>query len=288
MPRFGTAGNPADFYEKGWKHSIEMPGYLASMGLNAYEYQSGRGVMIGQATANELGARAAQHGIRMSMHAPYYINLAGTDPVKLEKSYGYILDSMRAAQWMGADRVVVHPGSANAPGGRAEALDRACQALKTVMGMADTEKLSDTVAICPELMGKINQLGDLDEVITLCRLDDRLIPTIDFGHYNARTHGGLKSAEDYRAICERIADQLGRERMRSMHIHFSRIEFTAGGEKMHHTLADTTYGPDFEPLARVMWDLDMHPTIICESRDTQSKDAAEMKRIYLQEGGVSQ
>jgi deoxyribonuclease-4 len=72
--------------------------------------------------------------------------------------------------------------------------------------------------------------------------------------------------------------------MKRMHIHFSRIEYTAGGEKMHHTFADTEYGPDYDPLAQVMLDLNMDPVIICESKDTQSIDAAEMKRIYL-EGG---
>ncbi len=284
MPWFGTAGNPADFYDKGWKHSAQMPGYLASMGLDAYEYQCGRGVAIGQKTAAELGAEAIRHGVRLSVHAPYYINLAGRDAEKLEKTYGYILDSMEAAVWMGGDRVVVHPGSANAPGGREEALELACKALRVVLSMAEERGLADRVAICPELMGKVNQLGNLDEVITLCSLDDRLLPTIDFGHYNARTHGGLKGYNEFRTIADRIADALGTERMKRMHIHFSRIEFTAGGEKMHHTFADTEYGPEFDPLAQVMLDLNMDPVIICESRDTQSFDAAEMKRIYL-EGG---
>jgi len=286
MPRFGTAGNPADFYEKGFKHSAQMPGYLASMGLDAYEYQCGRGVAIGQETAAALGLEARAHGVALSVHAPYYINLAGTDPEKLEKTYGYILDSMEAALWMGATRVVVHPGSANAPGGRAGALNLAVQALRTTLRMAEERNWMDQVAICPELMGKINQLGDLDEVITLCRLDDRLIPTIDFGHYNARTHGGLKGYDEYMHVCGQIVNGLGVERLTKMHIHFSRIEFTAGGEKMHHTLADKQYGPDFEPLAQVIRDLAMEPVIISESKDTQAADAAEMKRIFQSGGSI--
>ncbi len=285
MPRFGTAGNPQDFYDKGYKHSVQMPAYLAGMGLDAYEYQCGRGVAIGQQTAAEVGQQAREHGVAISVHAPYYINLAGTDPVKLENSYGYILDSMEAALWMGGTRVVVHPGSANAPGGRTGALTLASAALNRVLAMARERRLLDTVSICPELMGKINQLGDLDEVITLCRLDDSLIPTIDFGHYNARTYGGLKGYAEFHQLCTAIGNGLGAERMRRMHIHFSRIEYTAGGEKMHHTLADTSYGPDFDPLALVIRDLDMDPVIICESKDTQSIDAAEMKRIY-QSGGT--
>ena len=284
MPRFGSAGNPKDFYDNGYKHSVEMPAYLASMGLDAYEYQCGRGVAIGHDTAVVLGERARASGVALSLHAPYYINLASSDPEKLENTYRYILESLQATLWMGGTRVIVHPGSANAPGGRAGALALASAALLRVLSMAKEQQLTDTVAICPELMGKINQLGDLDEVITLCRLDDSLIPTIDFGHYNARTHGGLKVYDDFLRICTCIGNGLGMERLRNMHIHFSRIEFTAGGEKMHHTFADTAYGPDFDPLAQVLYDLDMQPIIICESKDTQSIDAATMKRIYLSGG----
>ena len=284
MPRFGPAGNPQDFFDKGYKHSVQMPAYLADMGLDAYEYQCGRGVNIGQETASELGTRAVEHGVRLSLHAPYYINLASTDPEKIENTCRYILDSMQAAAWMGGDRVILHPGSANASGGRAEAIQNASHTLLRVLAMASERGLNKTVTLCPELMGKINQLGDLDEVITLCRLDDSLLPTIDFGHLNARTHGGLKGREEFLHVCQQIGNGIGMTRMRNMHVHFSRIEFTAGGEKMHHTMAETDYGPDFEPFAQVMRELLMEPVIICESRDTQSIDAAEMKRVYLAGG----
>ena len=284
MPRFGPAGNPQDFYDKGYKHSVQMPAYLAEMGLDAYEYQCGRGVNIGQETAAELGSNAAERGVKLSVHAPYYINLASPDPEKLENTYRYILDSMQAAAWMGGERVILHPGSANAPGGRPDALKMASDALQRVLAMAGERGLNRTVTLCPELMGKINQLGDLDEVITLCRLDDSLLPTIDFGHLNARTHGALKGRDEFFQVCQYIGNGLEMDRLRSMHVHFSRIEFTIGGEKMHHTMADTEYGPDFEPFAQVMRELLMEPVIICESRDTQSIDAAEMKRVY-QAGG---
>ena len=129
-------------------------------------------------------------------------------------------------------------------------------------------------------MGKINQLGDLDEVLALCRIDERLVPCVDFGHLNARSQGGLRTEADYQAVCKTIASQLGQDRLRRLHVHFSRIEFSAGGEKRHHTLADRQYGPDFEPWAGVMASLHLDPVIICESDGTQAEDAAEMKRIY--------
>ena len=184
------------------------------------------------------------------------------------------------ARFMGGRRVVLHPGSAAQSGSRLAALEFASGLLLQTIRQADEEGLLQGCTLCPEVMGKNNQLGDLDEVITLCRLDDRLIPCVDFGHFNARSQGGLRIAEDYRQVCRAIAAGLGFERLRHLHIHFSRIEFSAGGEKKHHTLADRQYGPDFEPLAEVMAEMDLDPVLICESDGTQASDAVEMMRIY--------
>lgn len=280
MPRFGSAGNPQAFYDAGFKSSVQMPAWLAGQGLGAYEYQCGRGVNIGADQAGLIGEAAAAHDIQLSIHAPYYINLATQDPEKQVKTIGYIMDSLRVAKHMGGKRVVLHPGSAAQAGSRAAALALASELLLRVIREADEEGLMQGCTLCPEVMGKNNQLGDLNEVITLCRLDDRLIPCVDFGHHNARTQGGLRTADDYRQIFLAISGGLGTERLRHLHAHFSRIEFTAGGEKQHHTLADRQYGPDFEPLAAVMAEMDLDMIVICESDGTQAADAAEMMRIY--------
>ena len=129
-------------------------------------------------------------------------------------------------------------------------------------------------------MDKINNLGSLDEVITMCGLDERMIPCVDFGHIHARTLGSLKGTDDYNAIFDKIENSLGTERARKLHIHFSRIEFTQAGEKKHHTLKDTEYGPEFEDLARVLAERKAEPVIICESRNRMAEDAVIMKEIY--------
>jgi deoxyribonuclease IV len=280
MTRFGPAGNPQAFYDAGFKSSEQMPAWLAAQGLGAYEYQCGNGVKIGAAHARQIGLAAGTADIRLSLHAPYYINLASTDPEKQQRTIGYILESLQAAQAMGATRVILHPGSANHPAGRAGALEAACSLFRTAIRTADDQGLLNPCTLCPEVMGKINQLGDLEEVMTLCSLDDRIIPCVDFGHLNARTHGSLQTAADYHAICLAIGNALGQERLRALHIHFSRIEFTAGGEKMHHRYVDEQYGPDFAPLAQTLNELDMQPIIICESDGTQAEDAVRMMRIY--------
>lgn len=280
MPLFGPAGNPQAFYDAGFKSSEQMPAWLASQQLNAYEYQCGRGVNIGTEHAQLIGQAALANNIQLSLHAPYYINLASLDPEKQQKTIGYIMQSLNAANDMGATRVILHPGSASQSETRGMALDLALVLLKKAIAEADEQKLMENCTLCPEVMGKMNQLGDLDEVMTLCQLDERLIPCIDFGHYNARTQGGLRTADDFRFVCQTIADALGFERLSKFHIHFSRIEYTVGGEKKHHRLADRQFGPDFDPLAQVMIDMKINPVVICESDGTQAEDAVEMMGIY--------
>ncbi len=141
MPRFGPAGNPQAFYDQGYKASIQMPAWLKEQGLTAYEYQSGRGVNIGEATAKNLGDAARANNIRLSLHAPYYINLASNEPEKQQKTIGYILDSLMAAGQMGAERVVFHPGSAAKAGSRQEALELALGLLQTAIQRADEQNL---------------------------------------------------------------------------------------------------------------------------------------------------
>ena len=68
------------------------------------------------------------------------------------------------------------------------------------------------MTLCPETMGKVGQLGTLDEVLALCSVDKRIMPCIDFGHLNARTLGGIRSKEDYAAILDRMAEKLGDQR----------------------------------------------------------------------------
>ena len=278
MIRFGPAGNSEKFYEQGYKSSLQMPEWLSKMGLNAYEYQGGRGVNIKEEKAVSLGKEARKYNIALSIHAPYYINLASVEEQKRINSKRYIIDSMKVAKFMGAKRVVVHPGSCSKVS-REWALEKAIEVLKETINEADEKNLSD-VSICPEVMGKINQLGTLEEVIEMCKIDERLIPTIDFGHLNARGHGILKEKADFDNIADIIENSLGYERLKRIHCHFSRIEFTDGGEKKHWTLADTQYGPDFEPLAKTLAERKMEPVIICESMNNMADDALKLKNIY--------
>ena len=278
VARFGPAGNCDDFAAAGYKHSADMPIYAASFGLNAYEYQCGRGVRLSDDTAAALRLNAEQNGVQLSLHAPYFISLASDDPQKRDNSIRYILDSADAVARLGGNRIVVHPGGLGGLS-REGATALASQTLTRAQAALDEAGL-DFIHICPETMGKINQLGDLAEVMQFCAVDERFLPCIDFGHLNSRTHGGLASRADYERVLDTLENALGVERARQFHAHFSKIEYTDGGEKRHLTFEDMTFGPDPAPLMQAVADRGFTPTFICESAGTQTRDAKTLMTLY--------
>ena len=277
--KFGPAGN-CNSFSKRYKSSLFAPGWVKEQGLDCYEYQCGKGVHVGEETCRKLGQNALAAGITLSLHAPYFINLANPDPESLRKTIGYITSACLAASWMGAGRVIIHSG-ALMKRTRREAQDIALKSLKEVIRACDDQGFGH-ITLCPETMGKINQLGDLDEVLELCTLDERLTPCIDFGHLYARTLGELEGHEACVRMLDRVEEVLGPERAARFHSHFSHIQFTPnGGEKCHRTFDDDDgFGPDWTPLAEEVARRGWSPTFICESAGTQAEDALTMKKIY--------
>ncbi|MBR6045878.1 MAG: TIM barrel protein [Ruminococcus sp.] len=277
--RFGPAGN-SDSFSVSHKSTVEAPAYLKEIGLDHYEYQCGRGVKVSDALAAALRAESGKYGISLSVHAPYFISLSGIEKEKRDKSIDYILQTCDAANRLGAERIVIHSGSC-AKLSREEALELAKDTLLRARREA-VQRGFEHIRFCPETMGKVNQLGDLDEVLELCRLDDSFLPCVDFGHLNARCFGCIKSIEDYDAMLTKIRDRIGSERLGCFHSHFSKIEFTVpGGEKRHLTFEHNDgFGPDYEPLMELVARYGLSPVFICESAGTQTEDALAMKQYY--------
>lgn len=277
--KFGTAGTGVLFALGGYKTSLDVPDYISSVGLNAFEYQCGRGVNISEEKAKLLGKGASEKKISLSLHSPYYISLSSMNEETRLNSINYIVASCKAAKDMGATRVIVHSGSLG-KNTRDAALELAKDTVKKALITLDELGLGD-IHLCPETMGKINQLGTLEEVMELCKLDDRLIPCIDFGHLNARSLGQIKTKADYEKILDTIYNELGEGRLKVFHSHFSKIEYTKGGEKKHLTFEDREFGPKFEPLMELVFERDLTPTFICESAGTQDIDSKAMMDYYL-------
>lgn len=130
-------------------------------------------------------------------------------------------------------------------------------------------------------MGKLGQIGTVEEIVEFCKIDKCFIPTVDFGHVNARERGSLVTVSDYQTRLEYMIEHLGMEKMKNFHIHFSKIQYSDKGEVRHLTFEDQVYGPEFYPLAVALKNLNLEPVVICESAGTQAEDSKEMKNIYF-------
>ena len=276
-PKFGPGGNADEFRLLGYKSTAEAPVYVAKKGLDCYEYEAGRGIAGTPETLYALGCKAKELGIAVSIHSPYFVSLSSVEPEKREKSVGYLKETAEAGLLLGANLMVVHTGSA-AKISREVALDYAADTLKMVDKMLD--KAGYPILVGLETMGKLNQLGTLDEVLSLCKLSPRFAPVVDFGHMNAREQGCFATADDFKRVFDRIAAELSPEHAENLHCHFSKIEYTAMGEKKHLTFADTVYGPDPFLFVQAVKELGVAPTVISESAGTQADDALAMKKSY--------
>ncbi len=280
MIKFGPSGNCESFYAEGHKATVEAAAFVKGRGLDCFEYSFGQGVRITQATATAIKEAFEKEEIEISAHAPYFINFANPDDEMALKSYGYVLDSAKALRLMGGKRVVFHP-AAQGKATREEAVALAEKRLHILRDLVYENGLEDMM-FCPETMGKIAQIGTVEEITRFCKIDQMYTPCVDFGHINAREQGSLKTVEDYKTRLQYMIDELGYDRMKNFHVHFSKIMYSARGEIKHLTFADDVYGPEFAPLAVAIKELQLEPFIVSESAGTQAEDAENMKKIYLQ------
>ncbi len=282
MILFGPSGNSTSFTLEGYKKTEQAAAWVKARGLDYFEYSFGRGVNMGEEKAVSIGNAFKQAGVGISVHAPYYINFASTENDKAENSFTYVLDSAKMVNLMGGNRVIFHP-AAQGKQSRESAVNLTLNRLKTLCEHVYKNNF-EHLYFCPETMGKLGQIGTVEEVAEFCKIDKIFIPTVDFGHINARENGSLVTEEDYGSRLDYMISELGYDRMKHFHIHFSKIQYSEKGEVRHLTFEDTKYGPEFSPLAIALKKRSLEPVVICESAGTQAEDALEMKNIYLSLG----
>lgn len=280
MVLFGPSGCGNEFYEQGHKSILEVPEWVKNYGLDAYEYSFGHGYNMSSELANKAGQLFKDHDIKLSLHAPFYINFANPDEVMYQKTQGYIYTGIKFLRAFGADRLIFHPASCGKLK-REEALELTYKRFVETFNKMDEEGILDGLLLCPETMGKTMQIGTYSEVVDLCKVNEHLVPTFDFGHINSLEQGSLKTKDDYKRILDYCIEKLGFDRTNNCHIHFSKIQYGAKGEIKHLNYDDIIYGPEFDPLAEVLVEYNLSPRVICESMDKMPHDALIMKKIYL-------
>jgi len=275
-PRFGPAGTPPRFEDPIFK----LPKFLHNEGLGALEYQAtrwGTKPQMPMEHANRLGLEARQWDVRLSLHASYFMNLCGERDI-VEASKRRFVACVEAAHWMKASDVIFHPGFY---GNRSpdEALKLCVKSVSEVVVAMKTLGFTG-IHLRPETMGKTSQLGSLDEVITLSQEVELIYPAVDWAHVHARDKGRFRRKGDYVKVLNTIEDRLGAEALKDLHCHYTRVEFSGKGEVRHHTLEEKSFGPCFQPLAELVFELGLSPILICES-PLLDLDAVEMRQIYL-------
>jgi deoxyribonuclease IV len=253
MIRFGPGGTAGLGYEEGLKH-------IAELGLNALEVEFTHGVNLSNERAEEIGDLARQNDVALSVHAPYFINLASSEKEKIQASIKRILDSCERAHNMGATNVVYHSGffQKQKPKDVTEIITA-----NTVLIMKKIKENDWKTKISPELTGKPSQFGSIPELLELRKQTGCEI-TVDFAHQLARQQGKI----DYSEIFDQIKS------LKHIHAHFSGIEWTAKGEKNHRITARE----DLLPLIREILKRKADITLINESPDPIG-DALKTKKL---------
>lgn len=265
---FGTAGIPLSSQEN---DSITGIRRIHELDLGCMELEFVRGVKMGRKTAHAVCETAKELDIRLSVHAPYYINLNSTGDT-LIKSKERILESARVGNLCGATDVVVHAASyqGKAPKGVYETVKRhlvdICEQLKS-------EGVDITLRI--ETMGRSAQFGSLDEVLDITEVNG-VLPCIDFSHLHART-GRYNSRQDFASILTRVEDKLGRGGLNDMHIHVSGIEYGEKGEIRHLVFSESDF--KYRELSQVFHDFHIQGMVISESPNLEM-DALLLKQEY--------
>lgn len=279
MIKFGVAGNSLSFYAEGNKHTYEAAKWCAEKGIDVFEYSFGKGVRMTESTARQIGIFFRLYNVDLSVHAPYYINFANPESDKINSSINYVFQSLtKLNEFNWGERVILHPATQGKLM-RNEAVELTYKNLSLLAENVVQQGFSDK-KICLETMGKLAQIGTVEEIINFCKIAPFYFPCIDFGHINARTMGGLKSSDDYRRIIDFMLDNLPFEKVNRMHIHFSKIMYGSAGEIKHLTFSDNIFGPEFFPLALVIKEYNLEPVVICESDGTQAEDAIFMKELF--------
>jgi len=267
---FGTAGSP---HSSRTASTIDGIKRIAELGLGCMELEFVQGVRMGEAGARLVAETAAREGVKLSAHAPYFINLNAHEPEKIIASQERILQTARIGAICGAESITFH--AAYYLGDPPEkAYNAVRKSLEEVMNRLKRE--NNRVWIRPEVMGKPSQFGTIEEVLNLCTELEGVGICMDFAHWHART-GEFNSYPEFASILQQIKQRLGDEALDDMHIHVSGIAYGKKGEIKHLNLKEADL--HYVELLRALKDYEVKGIVICESPNLE-EDALLLQETY--------
>lgn len=256
---FGTVGIPKSTLKKS-DGTIGGIIRLRELSLNALELGWVRSVRISEDTCAEIKSTAIKNQVKISVHAPYYINLNATND-EWPNSRKRLMDAAHYGYLAGATDIIFHPGS-YFDKNPAIALDLSIKRLADFAKELKSKKIN--IFLRPETMGKSSLIGSLEDVLEMSRQIDGVLPCLDFAHLHARTgDGAMNSYSEWVVVLDQYQAFLGNGSLSNLHIHLSGIEYSGKGEKRHLELAKS----DFHTmdLLRSLMDKGCGGRILCES-----------------------
>jgi deoxyribonuclease-4 len=267
---FGTAGVPHSAEGDSTVKGIER---VAALGLDCLEIEAVRGVHMGEDTARQVRERAEARGIKLSLHAPYYINLLSPEEGKRLASQKYIITSVRVAGLCGARSVVFHPGYYKQLSSE-EAYPQVKKSVAEILSVLKSER--NTVRLRIETMGRPTQFGTLEEVLFLCRELEGLAPCLDFSHIHAR-QGRVNSFPEFDRILRKLGRKLGPAALKDVHFHIAGVDYGRIGEIKHLDLKESNFR--YDEWIEALKENNVSGMVICESPNLEA-DALMLKKLY--------
>lgn len=267
---FGTAGVPPSAKSPTTEAGIER---VAELGLGCMEVQFVRGVKMNERMAREVGGVAKKSGVKLTVHAPYFINFNAHEKEKVVASQERLIHTASIASLFGAEGIVFHAAFYLNDSPSAIYV-RVKEMLKETVKLLRAE--GNRVLLRPETTGKGSQFGTLEEVLNLSDEVEGIAPCIDFAHMHAR-RGELNSYEEFLALLKQVEDRLGGQALDHMHIHLSGIEYGKRGEIRHLNLRESDLR--YVELLRALKELEVKGVLICESPDREG-DALVLQETY--------
>jgi len=267
---FGTAGIPSFLKNVSTSQAIET---IAQLGLDCFEIELVKSHWLNSQAAEEINRTAKKHGIKLSLHASYFINLNSPDKGKRLASMERLLSAVRWAEKCGAESVVFHCGYYGQSSPQ-EAFRQIKSALQEIVSIIKIE--NSPVILRPETMGRRSQFGTLEEILFLCREVEGLQPCLDFSHIHAR-EGKVNSYAEFQRLLLKVKKKLGPEILQHLHLHLAGVLYNEQGEIKHINLEESDFR--FDEWIQALQDLNVGGTVICESPD-QSYDALLLQKLY--------
>jgi deoxyribonuclease-4 len=267
---FGTAGVPLSSPDASTLTAVD---HIKKLGLDCLEIEFVNGVKMGLETAGKVKEKASALGIRLSVHAPYFINFNSEDRGKRLQSQERLLKSARMAAACGAGNVVFHAGFYG-QGSPEKTFSAIRNELRTLVSIVRSERMP--VSLRVETMGKQSQFGSLDEVLLLCQEVNGLQPCLDFSHIYAR-EGRVNSYRDFDRVFGKVTKKLGSRALKNAHIHIAGVHYGDKGEIKHLDLAEADFR--YDDWIQALRDFGVEGLVICESPNLET-DALMLKGLY--------